>query len=178
MLTTFRTPFGRFCWRNSPLGWMSRRTYSQNGPDNGGSERSNWDQRWCLCLWWEQWGPWSAPYQLDGESTRRRIGIQFCKVPHQAKKYIILWNIYTDNGIIPDDDKVRDIQDLPTPENREDLHRFIGMMTYLSQFIPYFAEKAYTLRWLLKKDLSWMWDIDHQKSFDELKHAASTSTCL
>ena len=52
-------------------------------------------------------------------------------------------NTYTDNGITPDDDnKVRDIQNMPTPENREDLHRFIGMMSYLSQFIPHFAEKS------------------------------------
>ena len=35
---------------------------------------------------------------------------------------------------------------MPTPENLDDLHRFIGMMTYLSQFIPHFAEKAYTTR--------------------------------
>ena len=87
-------------------------------------------------------------------------------------------NTYTDNGITPDVDKVRDIQDMPTPENREDLQRFIGMMTYLSQFIPHFAEKAHTLRGLLKKDVPWMWDVDHQKSFDELKHAVSTSACL
>ena len=32
-------------------------------------------------------------------------------------------------GITSDNDKVRSIQDMPTPENREDLHRFIGMMT-------------------------------------------------
>ena len=97
-------------------------------------------------------------------------------MPHQTKKHISFFgNTYTDNGII---DKVRDIQDMPTPENREDLHRFIGMMTYLSQFIPHFAEKAHTLRGLLKKDVPWMWDVDHQKSFDELKHAVSTSACL
>ena len=82
---------------------------------------------------------------------------------------------FFDNGITPDDDKVRDIQDMPTPENREDLHRLIGMMTYLLQFIPHFAEKAYALRGILKKDVPWMWDIDHQKSFDELKHAVFTS---
>ena len=52
------------------------------------------------------------------------------------------------------------------------------MMSYLSQFIPHFAEKAHTLRGLLKKDVPWMWDVDHQKSFDELKHAVSTSACF
>ena len=87
-------------------------------------------------------------------------------------------NTYTDNDITPDVDKVRDIQDMPTPENREDLHRFIGMMTYLSQFIPHFAEKSHALRGLLKTDVPWMWDVDHQKSFDELKHAVPTSARL
>ena len=67
---------------------------------------------------------------------------------------------------------------MPTPENREDRHRFIGMMSYLSQFIPHFAEKAYTLRGLLKKDVPCMWDVDHQKRFDELKHAVSSRACL
>ena len=87
-------------------------------------------------------------------------------------------NTYTDNGITSEHDKFRGIQNMPTPENREDLHRFNGMMTYLSQFIPHFAEKAYTLRGLLKKDVPLMCDVDHQKRFDDLKHAASTSACL
>ena len=64
-------------------------------------------------------------------------------------------NTYTYHGITPGDDKVRDIQNMPTPDNREDLQRFVGMMTYLSQFILHSAEKAYTLRWLLKKGVPW-----------------------
>ena len=87
-------------------------------------------------------------------------------------------NSYTDNDITPDEDKVRDIQDMPTPQNREDLHRFMGMMTYISQFFSHFAEKAHTLRGLLKKEVTWVWDADHQKSFDELKHAISANACL
>ena len=99
-------------------------------------------------------------------STRLVFNSAKCLITQSSISFF--GNTYTDNGITPDVDKVRDIQDMPTPENREDLHRFIGMMTYLSQFIPHFAEKAHTLRGLLKKDPPWMWDVDHQKSFEEL----------
>ena len=80
-------------------------------------------------------------------------------------------NTYTDAGIMPDPAKVRDIENMPVPENKEDLQRFLGMMTYLSQFIPKFSEKAYALRILTKDDVPWTWDTDQQKSFDELKQA-------
>ena len=54
LLTTLHTPSGRFCWRRLPFGLnVSQDKYisSQNGPHPGGSERSNWDRRCCLCLW-------------------------------------------------------------------------------------------------------------------------------
>ena len=75
-------------------------------------------------------------------------------------------NTYTDAGIMPDPAKVRDIENMPVPENKEDLQRFLGIMTYLSQFIPKFSEKVYALRILTKDDVPWTWDTDQQKSFD------------
>ena len=55
-------------------------------------------------------------------------------------------NIYTAEGIRPDPDKVRDIQQMPSPQNKEDAQRFLGMLTYLTKFIPQLADKAHTLR--------------------------------
>ena len=101
-----------------------------------------------------------------------------CTIKQQSIILSCFGNTYSDNGFTHDDDKVRDIQNMPTPGNRKDQHRIIGMMTYLSQFIQHFAEKAYTLLGLLKKGMPWMWVVDHQKTFDELKYAVSTSVCL
>ena len=47
LLTTFRTPFDRFLLEKTPL-WvecLAEYLSSQNGPDPGGSGRSNWDRR-------------------------------------------------------------------------------------------------------------------------------------
>ena len=49
-------------------------------------------------------------------------------------------NIYTDQGIKPDPAKVKDIQEMPSPTNKDELRKFLGMITYLSQFI-----RGYTL---------------------------------
>lgn len=51
-------------------------------------------------------------------------------------------NLYTDKGIVPDPAKVDDIKMMPTPDNKDDLHRFLGLMTYLSSCIPNFSAES------------------------------------
>lgn len=55
---------------------------------------------------------------------------------------------------------------MPIAQNKDDLRRFMGMLTYLSPYIPKFADKAHMLRGLLKSDTPRMWDTDHQTSFE------------
>ena len=87
-------------------------------------------------------------------------------------------NNYTAHGIKPDPEKIRDIVNMPTPQTKEQLHSFIGYMTYLSQCIPNFADKVQTLRDLLKDDVPWVWHEDHQQHFEELKQQVSAQSCL
>ena len=49
--------------------------------------------------------------------------------------------------------KVHDIQNMPVPQDKEDLQRFLGMMIYLATFIPNFSEESQPLRDLLKKNV-------------------------
>uniref|UniRef100_A0A3P9LRX1 Reverse transcriptase RNase H-like domain-containing protein n=1 Tax=Oryzias latipes TaxID=8090 RepID=A0A3P9LRX1_ORYLA len=87
-------------------------------------------------------------------------------------------NQYTINGIRPDPAKVRDIQKMPTPQNKNELHRFIGMLSNLSPYIPRFTDKAHTLRGLLKNDAPWVWDTNYQNCFDDLKTIITEDACL
>ena len=41
---------------------------------------------------------------------------------------------------------------MPSPTNKEELQRFLGMITYLLKFIPHFSQVASPLRALLEKD--------------------------
>ena len=56
--------------------------------------------------------------------------------------------------------------------------RFLGVITYLSQFIPDLATKAHSLRGLLKKTSEFRWETDHQREFEQLKDSVSTDKYL
>ena len=42
---------------------------------------------------------------------------------------------------------------MPCPENRDELQRFLGTLTYLGKFIPNLSNVASPLRTLLKKNV-------------------------
>ena len=58
---------------------------------------------------------------------------------------------------------------MPAPENKSDLQRFLGMVTYLGKFVPNLSEVSTPLRVLLEKDIAWSFDTPHQQAFQELK---------
>ena len=60
-------------------------------------------------------------------------------------------NRYTKDGWRPDPNKINDIRNMPSPKNKEDFQKIIGLMTYLSSFIPNFSKKCEPLRSLLKR---------------------------
>lgn len=62
------------------------------------------------------------------------------------------------DGVKPDPKKVEAIVAMPTPANREDLQRFLGVVTYLSKFIPNMSQKSASL-----------WQRDETKSDPELQ---------
>ena len=180
LLTTFRPPFGRYCWRRLPFRLNVSQYIFQfrinqileglKGVIGIGDD---------VCVYGENSEDHDRNLtKLIETAQDEGLVFNYAKCLIKQRSISFFGNTYTESGITPDDDKVRDIQNMPTPEHREDQHRFIGMMSYLSQFIPHVAEKAYTQLGLLKKDVPWMWNVDHQKSFDELKHAVSTSACL
>ena len=86
--------------------------------------------------------------------------------------------VYTDEGVIPDPKKVEDITSMPTPGDRQDLQRFLGMATFLSNHIPKFSDHTEILRGLLKSDVPFDWDAEHQRAFQEIKKAISQGMSL
>ena len=43
-------------------------------------------------------------------------------------------------GLKPDPQKVRAITEMTRPQNKEELQRFLGMVTYIAKFIPNFSQ--------------------------------------
>ena len=53
---------------------------------------------------------------------------------------------YTSEGMEPDPQKIADVKNMPTPQNVDELERFLGIVTYLSTFVPHCAAKVSPLR--------------------------------
>ena len=70
------------------------------------------------------------------------------------------------------------ITEMPEPENTTDLLRFMGMVKYLSKFVPDLSEKAAALNELLHKDNEWVWDVPQQKVYDDVKQSIAHATIL
>ena len=87
-------------------------------------------------------------------------------------------NLYTQDGVEPDPKKVKDIRNMPVPENKDDLRRILGMFTYLSQYIPTFSDKTSVLRDLLKQSSPWCWDEVHEQAYLSLKNEISDKSVL
>ena len=73
---------------------------------------------------------------------------------------------------------MRDIRNMPSPQSKEDVQRFLGLLTYLSPFIPQLTDKTPVLRSLVKEDVPWTWDTDQLTSFETLKKLIYEDACL
>ena len=59
---------------------------------------------------------------------------QKCEI--KIPEFVYIGDKITKDGIKPDESKIEAILNLPTPQNKKDVERLLGMVTYLSKFIP------------------------------------------
>ena len=64
--------------------------------------------------------------------------------------------MYDKDGVHPAPAEVKDIKSRCSPESKTELQEFLGMVTYMSPFIPKLAEHTANLR-NLKKGIDYVW---------------------
>ena len=82
------------------------------------------------------------------------------------------------DGIAPDERKTVAIREMQSPKNKKDLQRFLGMIVYLSKFIPNLSTETSSLRKLLSNTVEWQWTCVEEKAFNHLKDLVSSATTL
>lgn len=81
-------------------------------------------------------------------------------------------------GLAPDPAKVKAVKAMSAPTNKAELQRFLGMVTYLTKFIPNFSTTTAPLRELLKTDIAWHWTTQHTETFNLIKTKLETTPVL
>ena len=67
---------------------------------------------------------------------------------------------------------------MPIPTDVTSLQCFLGMVNYLSKYIPNLSEIAAPLRKLTHKETAWCWFQQHQEAFDRLQSCLSSPPVL
>ena len=109
----------------------------------------------------------------------QKYGLVFNPKKTQVKVPMVkfLRYLYDESGVHPDPEKVDAVHAMPTPTNITQLQEFLGMVTYISPFIPGLSTPDTPLQEPLKKDAESSWDASHQL-FQYVKDAVVSDTTL
>ena len=117
-----------------------------------------------------------------------RLKLKKCKFFTNETNY--LGHIISDNGIKPNPEKTRAIEQWKKPINIKDIRQFHGLISYYRKFIPNFARRAAPLTDLIKRKrvsrgkrqvfipCKFDWTHIHDKAFEDLKKALLEEVCL
>lgn len=185
-LTTFHTPFGRYRWKRMPFGISSAPEVFQRRMHElieglqgveviaddflivgyGESQEEavhNHDQNLAAFL---------------RRCTDRGLKLNAEKVKLRLREVPFIGHIATDKGLCVDPAKVRAIMDMPPPTDVAGVQRLLGMMQYLSKFLPRLSDMTKPLRDLTQKETEWAWDHPQQRALETLKEAVVSTPVL
>lgn len=91
------------------------------------------------------------------------------KCTFRARSGKLLGFVANEKGIEVDSDKVRAIQDLPSPRTQKEVRGFLGRLNYIARFISQLTEKCDPIFRLFRKHNQGTWDEECQSVFDKVK---------
>ena len=151
-LCTFYTPFGGYKFKRMPFGIKSAPEVFQKSIqeilegcedteviiDNiliWSRDDAEHDQRLAALL--------DRIREKNLKLNKKKVKIGITEVPY-------IGHLLTRKGIKPDPEAILQI---PKPERKADVHRFLGMITYLAKFIPNLSSQTEPLHQILQKDI-------------------------
>ena len=180
LLTTFNSPFGRYHFLQLPFGLVCSQDIFQKKMDQILEECQG-----CITI--------ADNITMHGH-TEAEHDTHLRDLMHITHKYDLVFNpqkthvkaqavnffgcLYDANGVHPDPGKVDAVHALPAHSNITKLQEFLGLVTYLSPFIPSPSTLTAPLLELLKKDTDFSWNCTYDIAFEQVKEAVVSDTTL
>lgn len=180
LLTTFITPFGRFFFNRMPFGISSapehfqRRTLEMADGLEGVINLA--DDFLVFGDTPEQHDKNLVALLKKFESYGLTLNAEKCEFKKTKIKF--LGHVIDDGKILPDPDKVKAVESLPSPTNRTELRRFMGMINYLMKFVPGLSSATEPLKSLLSEKNEWLWSSEHESVYKKIKQMIGKATVL
>lgn len=102
------------------------------------------------------------------------LAINLEKSKFGVKQIDFLGHKISKNVVKPNDANLAAIRDFSEPTSKKDLQSFIGLINFVSRFIPHYSTVTAPLRVLLKKNSVFRWSDEQRKAFQTLKDSAAT----
>lgn len=170
-LCTFATPFGRYQFLRLPFGLTSScevfqkmnydlfghlpgvNVYFDDIIITGGTEEEH-DARLSAVL---------------GVALKNNIKFNPEKIQFKKGQVKFMGHVFSKDGVSTDKDYTRAILEFPTPQDKKDILRLLGLAKYLSKYIPNLSAVTAPLRKLTSDKVNFEWNEDCDKAFVELK---------
>jgi len=180
LLTTFITPFGRYCYSKLPFGISSAPEHFQQCMsllldglqgvlcvmDDIIVFRQNQEQH---------------DTRLDSVLQRlstSSITLNSNRCEFSENKLIFLGHVINQNGISPDPSKTAAINQMEVSKSVSELRRFLGMINQLGKFSPNITKMSHPFRKLLSAKRVWAWGPSQDDAFLKLKRKLTSPGIL
>ncbi|GBM96338.1 Transposon Ty3-G Gag-Pol polyprotein [Araneus ventricosus] len=123
------------------------------------------------------------PYGMKCAPERfQRVVAEMLEDIQNADKFFddsIVWgHALSSDSIAVDKSKLEPILSMSKPEDWQRLHRYLGIINYLSKFLPNLSLLIAPLRELIKNNTVWLWNPSHHKILDRVKEQITKSPVL
>lgn len=179
-LTTFITPYGRFCFQRLPFGISSAPEHYQKRISRILENLEGVVNHTDDILVWE-----STRAEHDSRLRKVLKRLQKKNITLNKEKCVFgvqevkfLGHIINTEGIKADPSKIDAIKKLKPPRNVTELRSFIGMVQYLGKFVPKLSDLLAPLYKLLKNKSEFKWQESHEQAFKEICQELTTAPCL
>ena len=168
LLTTFITPFGRYCFNRLPFGITSapelfQRKVSEILTGLPGVVSMMDD----ILVY--------AASKVEHDRRLKTVlhllkkhGVTLTKEKCEFSKDKV-GQIIEGSIIKPDPNKIKAVREMSRPTSVSELRMFLGMVNHLSKFAPHMSNKTKPLSDLLSTKSHWRWDFLQEKAFQEIK---------
>uniref|UniRef100_A0A8C6M7K5 Gypsy retrotransposon integrase-like protein 1 n=1 Tax=Nothobranchius furzeri TaxID=105023 RepID=A0A8C6M7K5_NOTFU len=171
LLTTFITPFGRYCFKrlcfgisSAPEHFQKRMSQLLEGLDGVvcqmddilvyADTQTQHDKRLVAVL---------------ERLTKAGVTLKSEKCEFAKTSIKLLGQILDTTGVKADLEKVKAVSNMEAPTDVGGVRRFLGMVNHLGKYLPHLAEKTQPLRELLSTKNMWCWSEAQQTVFDNIK---------
>ena len=117
--------------------------------------------------------------EVFNRCRQKGIKLNAEKIQFRQKQVSYMGHIISSEGLQADPNKLKAINEMPPPTDKEGVQRVLGMINYVQKFAPNLADLAKPLRELVKKDNEFVWDEEvHGQCLDQVKQVLTQAPVL